>query len=249
MNFYKRHIGDIGKSCGHLSQGQMGAYDLLLDWIYGNEKPLPLSPELIYRIARAHTKAERDNVTAVLQEFFVMADDGYTQKRATKEIIKASIQADTNRRIAEAREAAKRARKEHESFNGSCTNRQPSQTPDSRHQTPEEAKEEKLLSPAGPGTTPHAEIVSLYHDLLPSLPQMRTWPEDRQALLRARWREEPERQSLDWWREFFAYVAGCPFLLGQTNSPGRDPFYADLEWLLRPKNFRKVIEGKYEARA
>lgn len=77
---------------------------------------------------------------------------------------------------------------------------------------------------------------------------MRSWPEDRQAFLRTRWREDPKRQSLDWWRRFFGYVRRCPFLMGQSNSAGRDPFLADLEWLIRPKNFRKVVEGKYEAK-
>jgi hypothetical protein len=28
---------------------------------------------------------------------------------------------------------------------------------------------------------------------------------------------------------------------------GKAPFQADLEWLVRPTNFNKVIEGKYEA--
>lgn len=100
-----------------------------------------------------------------------------------------------------------------------------------------------------PPACPHSEIVALYHELLPSLPRMKTWPEDRQALLRSRWREDPKRQDLGWWRRFFAYVSRCPFLMGQGSSGDRDPFLADLEWLVRPKNFRKVVEGKYERRS
>ena len=97
---------------------------------------------------------------------------------------------------------------------------------------------------------PHSEIVAAYHELLPTLRRVREWTPDRQAFLRARWREKPERQSLDWWRGFFEYVAGCPLLMGEV--PGRDggaPFSADLEWLVRPTNFRKVIEGRYQRRA
>ena len=70
----------------------------------------------------------------------------------------------------------------------------------------------------------------------------------RQQLLRKRWSEKPERQSLDWWREFFGYVSASDFLMGRANSNGREPFDCDLEWLVRPKNFVKVIEGKYENR-
>ncbi|GAA0721484.1 YdaU family protein [Dokdonella soli] len=146
MNFYKRHLGDIAKACGHLSQGEMGAYDLLLDWLYSNEKPLPLGMPALWRIGRASSKAERENVTRVVGEFFERIDAGFVQKRALEEMAKANAQAETNRRIAEQREEKKRAsikaQTEHESLNGSLhescsvrpTNDQPSQTPDSRQQ-------------------------------------------------------------------------------------------------------------------
>lgn len=136
MNFYKRHIGDMAKACSHLSQGQQGAYDLLLDWLYGNERPLPSSVEDCHRIGRAVSKPERDNVTKVLGEFFTLTAEGYTQKRVGEEIAKANQQAATNRAIAEAREAKRKATNDarivHDTFNDSCTNREPSQTPDTR---------------------------------------------------------------------------------------------------------------------
>lgn len=85
MNYYKRHLGDIAKSLSNLSQGQMGAYDLLLDWIYANEKPLPARKSELYIIGRCQTKAERANVDRVL-EYFDHTEEGYTQKRALEEI-------------------------------------------------------------------------------------------------------------------------------------------------------------------
>lgn len=263
MNFYKRHIGDITKACGHLSQGQMGAYDLLLDWLYGNEKPLPSDKAAVYRIARAGTKAERDNVEAVLVEFFTLTDAGYTQKRAGEEIAKANERAETNRRIAEEREARRRAareaRMEHESCNNSehesCTNGQPSQTPDSRLQTRAEARAESAnadLSPAAPATRPpcpQKAIIALYHEVLPELRRVREWNETRQKLLSRRWAESPDRQTLDWWRGFFGYVRQSKFLMGQTTGRDGRPFDCDLEWLIRPTNFAKVVEGRYEDQA
>lgn len=144
MNFYKRHLGDIAKSCSDLSQGQMGAYDLLLDWHYANEKPLPLALEKLYRIGRAVTAAERANVDSVLAELFTLTDAGYTHKRAAEEMAKANAQAETNREIALRREALRRARTVHESCNEpsneSCTKRQPSQTPDSISQDQEQKR-------------------------------------------------------------------------------------------------------------
>lgn len=95
---------------------------------------------------------------------------------------------------------------------------------------------------------PQAEIVALYHDILPSLARVRDWTASRQGYLRKRWAESEERQSLDWWRGYFEYVSKSDFLMGRKPGRGGEPFECDLEWLVRPKNFVKVIEGKYENR-
>lgn len=92
---------------------------------------------------------------------------------------------------------------------------------------------------------PHQKIIELYHETLPELMAVREWTDDRQAKLRSRWKEKPERQSLEWWAEFFAYVSQSDFLMARTDKP----FACSLEWLVSPKNFVKVIEGKYENRS
>lgn len=92
---------------------------------------------------------------------------------------------------------------------------------------------------------PHAEIIALYHETLPSLARVREWTEARQAFLRKRWTENAERQSLDWWRGFFEYVGESSWLTGRKPGRDGDAFECDLEWLVRPRNFVKVIEGKY----
>lgn len=97
MNYYKRHLGDLAKSCSHLSQGALGAYDLLIDWIYANEKPLPRNKDDLYRIGRAYTKAERENVDRVLGEFFIITPAGYTQKRITEELVKYAAKCEKNK--------------------------------------------------------------------------------------------------------------------------------------------------------
>lgn len=97
-----------------------------------------------------------------------------------------------------------------------------------------------------PDTTvcPQKEIIEAYHRELPMLRQVRVWNGEREKHLRARWREAPERQSLDWWVQFFRYIAKSDFLCGR--SGGDRPFQADLAWIVRPTNFAKIIEGKYE---
>lgn len=106
---------------------------------------------------------------------------------------------------------------------------------------------------------PQGLIIDLYHQLLPTAPRVMTWGPQREALLRQRWREmatttnaelgngyRTQADGLDWWGRYFTYVSKSHFLSGR--APGRDggaPFLATLEWLIRPKNFPKVLEGHY----
>lgn len=95
---------------------------------------------------------------------------------------------------------------------------------------------------------PHEAIIAAYHRRLPMLPQVREWTQARRALLATRWRERAERQTVAWWENLFAWIAAeCPFLIGQGTAIGdREPFVASLEWIVRPKNFPKVVEGHYQ---
>lgn len=105
---------------------------------------------------------------------------------------------------------------------------------------------------------PHEKIIALYHELCPTLDRVKTWTGARESYSRQRWRETAERlkftteeELLGWFREMFECVAMSDFLTGKVPPRGADsvPFKADLEWLLRPKNFPKIIEGRYWNRA
>lgn len=102
------------------------------------------------------------------------------------------------------------------------------------------------IEKSGKPSCPHKQIIALYHEILPLCPEIREWTPTRAEHLRARWSEDPKRQSLDYWRKFFAYVAESEFLTGRAyTQPGRKPFRADLEWICKLANFTKIREGKY----
>lgn len=90
-------------------------------------------------------------------------------------------------------------------------------------------------------TCPHPDILELYHKILPELPPVKVWSEERQKHLRARWKEEPKRRDLEWWRKYFEYVRESSFLMGNGNKK----WQPNLEWLVKKSNLINVIEGKY----
>lgn len=121
--------------------------------------------------------------------------------------------------------------------------------------------EEKKGPPPGPPPCPHQEIVDAYHEILPTLRRVVALNDHRQALIRGRWRQLWEERGkrgkpndaaalLERFKDFFADVAASKFLTGKASaSAGRKPFEADLEWLMGPQNFLKVLEGKYHEEA
>ncbi len=151
MNFYKHHLGDYAQATGHLTFVEDAAYCRLIRKYYADEKPIPADIKAAQRLVGARSRDEKDAVQSVLEEFFTLQDDGWHNKRCDEELEKANAQAETNRRIAEDREAKRRARIENEQSTNRATDRstigQPSQTPDTRHQTPEKTI---VVSPPAP---------------------------------------------------------------------------------------------------
>ena len=102
---------------------------------------------------------------------------------------------------------------------------------------------------------PHQKVIDLYHESLPYCPQVREWNTTRQKYLQSRWREkavslgwQQDAEGLEWFKRFFSFVGESKFLTGKADGRnGKPPFLADLEWLMRPSNFAKVVEGKYHA--
>jgi uncharacterized protein YdaU (DUF1376 family) len=107
MHYYKRNLGDYAKKAGRLTMLQHGAYTLLIDSCYDREVFPTLEQALEW--TWASTEAEVDAVKFVLSRFFTLDKDGcYVQDRILAELLHYHKNADTNKRIADEREAKRR---------------------------------------------------------------------------------------------------------------------------------------------
>lgn len=86
LNYYRRYIGDYAAGTPHLSLLEHGAYTLLLDAYYTAERPLPHSLDLLYRICRAQTPAEKKAVLIVADQYFPSDGEFRHNARADKEL-------------------------------------------------------------------------------------------------------------------------------------------------------------------
>jgi hypothetical protein len=101
---------------------------------------------------------------------------------------------------------------------------------------------------------PYDELIKAYHAELPDNPQCIALSDPRKRHIRARWefwrsegKYDTVEQGIAWWRDFFRFVGESRFLTGQAKSQqeGRDPFVANIDFLIGAETHVKVVEGRY----
>ena len=251
MHFYQFHIGDYKSHTHHLSLTEDLAFRRLLDHYYLHEVPIKQRD-----IARQIGMRDNEqDVLTVLDEFFVSTEAGYINPRADEEISKYRKFSEDGKKG-----AAMRWQKPPNGEANSPPNATPMAT---NNQEPITNNQDTYICP--PDGEPalakklpdceHKGVIELYHQWLPTLRKVEVWNAARQGYLRQRWREVAKELAqdkqietahvLNWWGEFFQHIGKSKFLTGKVNSKDGRAFTADLEWILKPSNFAKIVEGKY----
>lgn len=92
---------------------------------------------------------------------------------------------------------------------------------------------------------PYQKILDLYHEILPDNPPAipsRWTINPAHKDLRNRWKEAERHQDMDFWQAFFIAVSKVPrWVEGIPSQNGGKPWRPDLPWLLRSRNFEKVL--------
>ena len=86
---------------------------------------------------------------------------------------------------------------------------------------------------------PCEEIVSLYNQICTSLPLVQNITSGRIAAMGARWAEN--RRNVGVFVQLFTMAQESAFLTGD-NKRG---WIASFDWLMKPSNMAKVLEGNY----
>lgn len=97
MHYYKFNIADWHLATSHLSLEEEAIYFKLINFYYDTEKAIPLETDSVIR--RLRLGSVRDIVGIVLQEFFVLQNDGWHHLRCDDEILKYHHKAEVNQRI------------------------------------------------------------------------------------------------------------------------------------------------------
>ena len=250
MHYYQFNIGDYQSHTSHLDPIEDLAYRRMLDWCYLHEKSLPIDANEIARLIRLRDDAA--SVRDVLNEFFTLHDDGWVCQRVLEEINH------FKQKIEQASRAGKASAERR--FNARSTdvqlnnNHKPITINQDISICPPDGEPEQKADKKLPGCD-HKSVVELYHQVLPTMRRVEVWNDTRAGYLRQRWREVAVELSetkeithadvLTWWKEFFKHVSKSKFLTGKINDKSGRTFVADLEWIIKPSNVAKFVEGKY----
>jgi uncharacterized protein YdaU (DUF1376 family) len=253
MHYYQFNIGDYKSHTEHLSEMEDLTYRRLLDWYYLHETPIPL--DLNETARQIRMRSHNDCITIVLQEYFDRTDDGWIHHRANKEIAK------TGEKSEKASASAKARWNKAKDANALPTQSESNATHNTLHITQDTLPNICISPPSGElndqkiPNCEHKAVVDLYHKHLPTLRRVEVWNDTRKGYLKQRWREVAKELSdkqeikaedvLTWFTEFFEHIATSRFLTGRINDKSGRAFAADLEWILKPSNFAKIVEGKY----
>ena len=254
LHYYNFNIGDYRRDTGHLSLLEHGVYRQLIDTYYLSEKPISKDIANVMRTHCVRSAEEKQALEYILKDFFDERDDGFHHIGCEKVLEQYRAKSDKARASAMARWSQSDANAlptdSERNAIGMLTN---NQEPITNNQEPVVIKEPKgSLSEASLPPCQHQKVIDLFHEVLPELPRVLIWNKTREGLLKARWRERAAQdkwktaeEGLEFFRSYFEYVRKSKFLMGKVSGSGKRPFECELEWLVRPNNWVKVLEGKY----
>lgn len=249
MHYYKFNIKDWTRSTAHLSIEEEGVYRRLIDHYYESETPIPKETKWVIRRLRLGSHEEALGV--ILDEFFELSDDGYRHGRCEQELEIYRAKADVNRENGKRGGRPKKPAENPDGFQKEPTdnlNHKPltiNQEPEDQQPCDQQAESPDLLGDDKKVKTaqihiPYDQILASFGKRLPSFPQPRKLDPDRRQAVKAIWTKEEDYGSVDFFDRFFGYVAKSDFLMGETGWKS-----CNFDWIFKPKNFRKIIEGTY----
>lgn len=97
MYYYKFNIADWHLATSHLMLEEEAIYFKLINYYYDTEQPIPVETQTVIR--RLRLGNHLDLVISVLQEFFILEDDGWHHVRCDQEIEKYHEKAENNKKV------------------------------------------------------------------------------------------------------------------------------------------------------
>ena len=234
LPYYKAYPRDFIEGTIGMPFELKGAYRLVLDLIYMQGGKLPDDPRYIAGLLGCTVRKWKSLRDELVKMDKIQANDGLLSNyRAVSELETLAKLQDKQR------ENRTTPNKINELQSPRCDHTEPEPEPYKKDTEPNGSvvKTEVLSSEDEDEIDIAFENWNITAETL-GLPQAMKLTRKRRSQLRQRLKENG---GLDGWNEALVAIQSSPFLLGQSSSGWR----ADLDFLLQPSSFLKVIEGAY----
>jgi len=246
LPYIQLYVADYLADTAHLSTLENGAYLLLIFnyWQRGESFKAKDQHSLNKRLASVARMSsdEWESVKDSLSDFFEISETEWKHARIDRDLDAVNSKSEKAKAAGKASAASK--------ANARSTDvEQPLNHTDTDTDT--DIKENPFVA-SKLASCPHQEIISIFSEILPELPQPRVWDGAREKNLANRWkwvladlkkRGKPcdKDAGIEFFRRMFAYIAKCDFLMGK-----RKDWACSLPWIVEAENFAKIIEGNFE---
>ena len=244
MHYYQFNIGDYHSHTGYLSLLEDLAYRRLLDTYYLSESPITGSPKQVARVIGMRDNVEE--VTQILEDFFILKDGAWVNKRVDSEIELYHSKAVTARN------------------NGRKGGRPPKdkETQEEPNPNPEITQSVNLANPEITGskanhkpiTNNHKPIIDIcqlvtdeYNLKLSELGKVKILSDKRKSHIRASIKQFKNSghdfAKIETWTRLFDYVTESDFLMGRSE---KSDWIASFDFIINKANLLKIVEGQYD---
>jgi len=241
MHYYQWNIGDYASHTSRLSLLEDLAYRRLLDLYYLQELPFNgCSTDVARDIGM---QEHQTSVDYILNKFFPKQGEEWINNRANKEISIYQRKIKSAKAAGKASGEARRLKASERTLNKPSTDVEPTNNhkPITNNHKPIKDKDHSATN-----VTPN-KVISLWNDLMNGTyaRQKKVVTDTLKQTIRSRCKNE--FTSINDWTKYFEAIKRSDFLMGKTHSEGRKPFQISLEWVVKPANMAKIIEGAYHS--
>jgi uncharacterized protein YdaU (DUF1376 family) len=257
MHYYQFHIGDFRAGTVNMSRKARWIYRDMIDVYYDTEKPLPSDLDVLCDMLGVDDIEERMIVERHLRFKFELNEGAYRHPVCDSMIAEYHAKACTARTNGKKGgrppknnlvgtqnnpvgfENNPAGLKNNQQESGLKANHKPltiNQEPEDKSSCDQQAESPKA------DRIDYQSVAAAFGEHLPALPQPRDITDKRKKAIRSIVKRGGRYAEPDFFAKFFGYVAKSDFLMARGAKPWHG---CSFDWLLKPENFQKIIEGNY----
>ena len=244
LPYFPMYPSDFEAKTSHLTLAEDGAYNRLLRICWMTPGcTIPADDAWIMRRVRAHTEADQEAVRAILAEYFTVENGRYSNAKLMR-IWREANEAHEKRKNAGSKGGKAKSLKTNDSASSNAVAKPKQPEPEPEPDKKEDTNVSLQASPDPTHANDLSQAVARFNDAARAAgwSQVQKLTPNRSRQLRQRLKD---CGGVDGWETALRKAFESDFCRGRTDRPWHG---FGFDWLTKPANFTKLMEGNYDNR-